>query len=119
MEAHLVHADAKGNLAVVALMFEVGNTNEVLAQVWPKLPSTEGKQALAKPVAAADLLPVNRDYYRYSGSLTTPPCTEGVLWVVLKQSVQASREQVEQPGKLIGHPNNRPVQPVGARPVLQ
>ena len=120
LEAHFVHVDAKGNLAVVALMFEAGASNKVLEQIWPQVPEEEGgEQTLAPQVAAADLLQANRDYYRFSGSLTTPPCSEGVLWLVLKQPVEATDGQFAVPRKAIGHPNNRPVQPVGARPVLQ
>lgn len=120
MEAHFVHADAKGNLAVVALMFREGASNKVLEKVWPQVPQDEeDKASLATPVAAAELLPPDLDYYRYSGSLTTPPCSEGVRWLVLKQPVQATAEQLGVVGKAIGHPNNRPVQPVGARSVLK
>jgi len=65
------------------------------------------------------MLPSDRDYYRFDGSLTTPPCTEGVLWLVLKQPVIASKPQIDQFTKVMGHPNNRPVQPVNARKVLK
>ena len=71
LEAHFVHADTKGNLAVVALMFEAGASNKVLEQLWPRVSESEGdEQPLAPLVAATDLLQANRDYYRYSGSLT-------------------------------------------------
>ena len=120
LEAHFVHADADGNLAVVALMFEAGDTNKLLDQVWPHVPLQEGgKQALTPPVAADALLSGNRDYYRYSGSLTTPPCSEGVRWLVMKQPAHASSGQLGVVPKAIGHANNRPVQPVGARALLE
>lgn len=119
MEAHFVHADAKGNLAVVALMFEEGESNAVLEKVWPKVPMVEnGQEALSPEIDAGELVHANRDYYRYNGSLTTPPCSEGVRWFVLKHPAQATPEQLGKVGKAIGHPNNRPVQPLGARPVL-
>lgn len=119
MEAHFVHADAKGNLAVVALMFEEGESNKVLEKVWPQVASVENtKVALSPEIDATDLLHANRDYYRYNGSLTTPPCSEGVRWFVLKLPAKATAEQLGMVGKIIGHPNNRPVQPLGARPVL-
>ena len=120
MEAHFVHADTKGNLAVVALMFEEGASNKLLEQVWPLVPKSENDKAeLATLVSAADLLHANRDYYRYEGSLTTPPCSEGVRWFVLKHPARASAEQLALVQEVLGHPNNRPVQPVGARAILQ
>ncbi len=120
MEAHLVHVDKAGNLAVVALMFEEGRENSVLAALWSMLPDDAGKQhRLPVPFDVARLLPSSRDYYRFNGSLTTPPCTEGVRWLVLKTPVSLSKEQVAAFSKVLEHPNNRPVQPVNARPVLQ
>ena len=120
IEAHFVHADAKGDLAVVAVMFEQGDNNPALDTLWARLPGKEGDpQALSPEIAAAELLPGNRDYYRYEGSLTTPPCSEGVRWLVLKHPVPVSAEQIGKLTKALGHPNNRPVQPVGARVVLQ
>jgi len=64
-------------------------------------------------------MPEDRDYYRFNGSLTTPPCTEGVLWLVLKQPLTVSKAQVDEFAHVMHHPNNRPVQPLHARPVLQ
>jgi len=120
IEAHFVHADAKGNLAVVALMFEEGASNKLLEQVWPHVPKIENAKAgLATQVSAEDLLHANRDYYRYDGSLTTPPCSEGVRWFVLKHHAKASADQLAMVQEVLGHPNNRPVQPVGARVILQ
>jgi carbonic anhydrase len=120
LEAHLVHADKKGNLAVLAVMFADGSENAALAQLWPRVPEHAGeKAALATPFAAAQLLPSKLDYYRFSGSLTTPPCTEGVRWLVLKTPVPASKAQSARFASLMHHANNRPVQPVNARPVLQ
>jgi carbonic anhydrase len=120
MEAHLVHADKDGNLAVVALMFKEGSENKVLKTIWPLIPLNAGeKTALSSPFAIARLLPSNKDYYRFNGSLTTPPCTEGVRWVVMKTPVSASQEQVEAFSHVMHHPNNRPVQAINARPVLK
>jgi carbonic anhydrase len=120
MEAHLVHADRDGNLAVVALMFNAGAENEALAQIWPFIPESAGqKAALPSAFDATKLLPPGRDYYRFNGSLTTPPCTEGVRWLVMKTPVSMSQQQVEAFSRAIRHQNNRPVQPVNARPVLQ
>lgn len=120
MEAHFVHADAEGHLAVLALLFDEGIENPALASLAARLPKEAGeKQALPEAFDARALLPAGRDYYRFSGSLTTPPCTEGVRWLVLKQAVPASREQFEKVGHAMHAPNARPVQPVNARPVLK
>jgi carbonic anhydrase len=84
------------------------------------MPKTAGERhRLTSPVSAEGLLPSSRDYYRFNGSLTTPPCTEGVLWMVMKTPVTASASQIEQFSDVMQHPNNRPVQPVHARPVLK
>jgi carbonic anhydrase len=120
MEAHFVHADAKGNLAVVALMFEQGMENAQLARALRDVPRAEGGMiAPSNPVSAASLLPEARDYYRYEGSLTTPPCSEGVRWIVLKHFAEATTAQLQLIHKVLGHDNSRPVQDAGARVVLQ
>lgn len=120
MEAHLVHADKDGHLAVIAVMFEEGEENAALAEIWPSMPAIAGnKQALSSSFDAAKLLPENRDYYRFNGSLTTPPCTEGVRWLVMKTPVSASKDQLEAFTHVMHHPNNRPVQPVNARVILK
>ena len=120
MEAHFVHADKDGNLAVVALLFTEGAANTALPAAWAKMPKAAGeKNALPEPFAAESLLPSRRDYFRFSGSLTTPPCTEGVRWLVLKKPASVSRAQVAAFAAALPHPNNRPVQPVNARPVLK
>ena len=121
MEAHLVHADDEGNLAVVAVMIESGAANAFLGKLWPSMPASAGgrTQPAGVQVNVSDLLPADRDYYRYDGSLTTPPCSEGVRWLVLKRSVTASEEQVEAFQHLVHHANNRPVQPLNARVVLK
>ncbi len=119
MEAHLVHADKDGNLAVVALMFKKGAENKSLAKIWSLIPKNAGeKAALPSSFDVANLLPASKAYYRFNGSLTTPPCTEGVRWLVMKASVSASQKQIEAFSQVMRHPNNRPVQPVNARPVL-
>lgn len=120
LEGHLVHADKDGNLAVVAVMFEPGAANEVIGQAWKGMPEKAGeKSALGTKVSAAGLLPARRDYYRFNGSLTTPPCSEGVRWLVMKETMTASAEQIAQFSHVMHHPTNRPLQPVFARPVLQ
>lgn len=120
LEAHLVHADKDGNLAVVAVMFREGEANPALAKLWQAMPEKAGDKAgLGDGVSVNGILPASRDYYRFNGSLTTPPCTEGVEWLVLKSPMTVSAEQVHRFSHVMHHPNNRPVQPVNARPVLK
>jgi len=73
------------------------------------------KSELVTKVNADLFMPADKDYYRFNGSLTTPPCTEGVRWIVLKNSVSVSQEQIDKFVRVMHHPNNRPVQPVNAR----
>lgn len=120
MEVHLVHADTEGNLAVVAAMFEEGSENETLKTIWSSIPNVLGnKNSLPSTVSVNGLLPFNREYYRFNGSLTTPPCTEGVLWLVMKQPVTITKEQIRQFTNVMHHPTNRPVQPINARTILK
>ncbi len=120
LEAHLVHASSDGQLAVVALIYQQGSDNAVLASSWAQLPLKVSEPLpLSAPLKAQDLLPAQRDYYRYSGSLTTPPCTEGVRWLVMKEHPQISQQQVERFMAAVGQPNNRPLQPHHARQVVE
>lgn len=120
MEAHLVHADKEGNLAVIAVMFKAGKTNAELEKAWAHMPEkVTGKFSLVEVLDGDLLLPQDRDYYRFNGSLTTPPCTEGVWWLVMKNYLTASNEQIEKFSHIMHHPNNRPVQPAHARVFLQ
>lgn len=120
LEGHLVHADMDGNLAVIAVMFQEGAASAALAKLWEKMPAKAGeKTTLPAGLSAEQLLPADRDYYRFNGSLTTPPCSEGVWWLVMKKPVSASKAQVGQFAKTVGFANNRPIQPVNARPVLR
>jgi carbonic anhydrase len=78
LEVHLVHADRNDNLAIVVVMVAEGEANKLLAQVWENMPQKQGdKTFLRSRILPVDLLPTNRDYYHFSGSLTTPPCSEG------------------------------------------
>ncbi|MBK6787866.1 MAG: carbonic anhydrase family protein [Rubrivivax sp.] len=119
LEAHLVHADKDGDLAVVSVVFDLGPSNPAVGAAWGQMPKAEGKAALPAKVSAKGLLPANRDYYRYNGSLTTPPCSEGVRWVVMKKPMTISKEQLEAFKTTLGFDNNRPVQPLNARPILR
>ncbi|MCF6148639.1 MAG: carbonic anhydrase family protein [Candidatus Kuenenia sp.] len=97
MEAHFVHKDKKGRLAVVAVFMEEGRTNDFLYNLWKDIPHETGKENLnsAIKINAGEFLPEEKGYYTYSGSLTTPPGTEHVSWFVLKKPVEVSPVQVE------------------------
>ena len=120
LEGHLVHADKDGNLAVVAVMFQEGAANALLTRLWEKMPGKAGdKSALPTGLSVSQMLPKERDYYRFNGSLTTPPCSEGVRWLVMTKQATASKAQIQQFSKAVGIANNRPIQPTNARAVLQ
>lgn len=116
MVAHLVHKSYDGKLAVVAILMERGNEHPLIQTLWNYLP-LEPHQDVFPPGVAIDLnqmLPVKREYFTYMGSLTTPPCTEGVLWLVMRTPIQVSPEQIGIFSRL--YPNNtRPIQPAHGR----
>ena len=118
MEAHLVHKADDGSLAVVGVFLKEGAENPVLAKIWPHLSGevNHEKSVEGVEVNVADLLPAEKGFYNYSGSLTTPPCSEGVTWLVMDRSVEVSKAQVDQFLGLV-HPNARPVQPLHDRDV--
>jgi carbonic anhydrase len=120
LEAHFVHADAKGNLAVIGVMFTEGKANPALAKLWEQLPEEEGEPIILKNrVMPSEFMPDNKSYYRFSGSLTTPPCSEGVRWLLMKNPITASKEQIEAFKKAAHHSNNRPVQALNGRVIIE
>ncbi len=119
LEMHLVHASAEGELAVVGVMMNRGSENTVLAPVWDNLPSTETAVATISGASLniAEALPADRSYYRYAGSLTTPPCTEGVNWFVMANPIELSDTQTAVFDFIFSN-NYRPVQPINERDFL-
>lgn len=115
MVVHLVHKDSLGRLAVVAVLLDRGAINPVIRTVWANLPLERNEVLPAQAqLDLNQLLPESRLYYTYMGSLTTPPCSEGVLWMVLKSPLQASVQQIDIFSRL--YPMNaRPVQPSNGR----
>ncbi|HRF12814.1 MAG: Carbonic anhydrase precursor [Candidatus Accumulibacter phosphatis] len=111
MVAHLVHKSVDGRIAVLAVLLEKGMENPMVQTVWNNLPLEKNEYVTPPGLAidVAQLLPEDRSYYTYMGSLTTPPCSEGVLWLVLKQPQQISPEQFALFTRLYRH-NARPVQ---------
>jgi len=111
MVVHLVHKEAAGRLAVVAVLLERGVAHPAVQAIWNNLPLEKGEELRADdPLDPSDLLPADRRYFTYMGSLTTPPCSEGVLWMVMKQPVQLSPEQ----DAVFAH-----LYPMNARPIQQ
>ena len=120
MVVHLVHADAEGYLAVVAVFLKNGNADPLIDLVWQNLPTAKEKAVDVSGVTlnAEDLLPADHGYYTFSGSLTTPPCSEGVTWYVMKNPVALSEAQVAAFAKL--YPRNaRPIQAANGRVILE
>ncbi len=119
MELHFVHQDANGSLAVVGVLLHEGAENEAYAELFEHLPATEGEpEPTELSIEAAGLLPEETSYYTYGGSLTTPPCSQGVRWLVLTTPVEISAEQIET-FRAIFEMNARPVQPLNERDLLQ
>jgi carbonic anhydrase len=95
MVVHLVHKDDEGKLAVVALLADEGVANSIIQNVWNNLPLEKTLPVVPTgTIDVSQLLPMARDYYTYMGSLTTPPCSEGVLWMVMKQPIKMSASQI-------------------------
>jgi len=120
MEAQLVHRSDDGKQAIVSVLLEKGNENPVVQAALNNLPLEKGGE-VAPPGQTLDvnmLLPASKNYFTFMGSLTTPPCTENVLWMVLKQPQQISPEQLAMLQRLY-RPNVRPVQPAFGRIVKE
>jgi carbonic anhydrase len=120
MVIHLVHADSDGNLAVVGVLLEPGAANPVIESLWAHLPREAGPEQKFDDVQidASGLLPFSRGYYTFTGSLTTPPCSENVSWFVLKTPLAISSEQASVFGRIY-EDNARPIQPLHDRVVLE
>ena len=116
--AHLVHKAQDGQLGVIGVVFAAGQANETIATLWDNMPQQSGQTVAAGAVTinAADLLPPDLTYFNYAGSLTTPPCSEGVNWMVLVTPLSVSEGQVAQFTELFPL-SARPVQPLNGRTV--
>ena len=120
MELHFVHKAANGALAVVGVFIQPGMANKALGPIWAAMPAKEtpAQGVSGMVVDPAGLLPKERGYFRYMGSLTTPPCSEGLTWTVFRSPIQASPEQIRQFGALFAN-NARPIQPINRRFLLE
>jgi carbonic anhydrase len=115
MVAHMVHKDAEGRLAVVAVLLDQGKEHPMVQLVWNSLPLEKGQEQASPVMLDMNLmLPEQRQYYTYMGSLTTPPCTEGVLWMVMKQPATLSPYQAAVFSRLYAN-NARPTQSASGR----
>ncbi|HWG20831.1 MAG TPA: carbonic anhydrase family protein [Terracidiphilus sp.] len=117
MDIHLVHQSADGKLAVIAVRLreDPGQPNATMATLWQSMPTKSGQsEHVDGPVNPGGLLPADRGYWTYMGSLTTPPCTEGVRWFVLEQDLAISREQLRQFAQIY-RINSRPIQETHGR----
>ncbi|MFC4161562.1 carbonic anhydrase [Chitinimonas lacunae] len=120
MVAHLVHKNAEGALAVVAVLFQPGREHGLIDTLFSRLPSEHGESRIyeERMISPASLLPERLNYYTLMGSLTTPPCSEGVRWIILKQPVDMSSAQLTQFRRHFPM-NARPVQPLNGRMVFE
>jgi carbonic anhydrase len=121
MEMHLVHLDSNGSpAAVVGVFIKAGAANAALGEALNALPQVKGQKSepADAAISAKDLLPADKSFLTYAGSLTTPPCSEGLKWFVMKTPIELSQEQINAytsiPGML---PTNRPIQPLNGRTV--
>ena len=116
MEMHLVHLSKDKKIAVIGVFIEEGRHNTVFDAIWSNLPQKTGQEVHIENVQVDidDMLPKNKTTYRYSGSLTTPPCSEAVRWFVYAEPIELSRDQIKT-FRSIFHGNNRPIQPLNNR----
>jgi len=120
MTAHLVHADPNGKLAVVAVLLQKGEDNPLVHELWNDLPKEKDKEEHLNniQIEVARLLPADHGYYTFDGSLTTPPCSEGVTWYVLKHPVTVTAAEIEQFSKIYRN-DARPTQQLYDRVVME
>ena len=118
MDVHLVHQSDAGDLLVLGAFIEEGESNAAFQTLIDGLPSAPGEERRIENVVIGGdgFMPRTDEYYRYEGSLTTPPCSEGVRWVVFTEPLQASAQQIAALNAAMPE-NNRPVQPLGSRDV--
>jgi carbonic anhydrase len=120
MVVHMVHGDSDGRLAVIAVLLKSGSRNPTIRKLWDYVPAEAGTERTVPGmrVDAANLLPQSFGYYTFEGSLTTPPCSEGVTWFVLKAPREVAPQQVAMFAKLYPH-NARPTQPLNGRIITE
>lgn len=116
LEVHFVHQHSDTDFAVLGGIYEEGEENELFKKYLDKFPTTKGEYSSEDLLDVLSLLPDNKSYYNYMGSLTTPPCSEVVSWYVLKTPLTASKEQIEKFSAILNN-NYRPIMPLNDRAV--
>ncbi len=121
MDAQILHANAKGEMTVICVMIKEGAENKFFSSFAEKIPKSASELTVHEGVTLDinNLLPNDKGYYTISGSLTSPPCTEGVNWIILKQPIEASKEQIQKLISAMPQNNNRPVQPLKDRVIKE
>lgn len=121
LELHFVNMSSDGQIVVVATMFDVGDENKELKKIWKYLPKNENIYVKIKEhIDLEQIIPNNKNYYRFSGSLTTPPCSEGVTWVVFKNNLSISDKQLNLLKNVFNNKsNNRPLQKINGRLIVE
>lgn len=115
LELHLVHKNKKGEIAVIGILIKPGQENLLIKKIWEKISSEKSEHYLHHVmINANDFIPQQHSHYHYIGSLTTPPCTEGVNWIVFNTPIEISEEQIATFTKIY-ELNARPVQPINQR----
>ena len=120
MEIQLIHSDGDGNKVNIGIIVQEGEDNEALQMLLDHLPRKVNKQEIHRGVGLNPVMffPGDTKFYKYSGSMTKPPCTEGAYWMVFKHPIEASAEQIQQLNDVMGD-NNRPIQSINARNILK
>jgi carbonic anhydrase len=120
MEVHLMYKSGDGKIAGVTVFVMPGSPNSTIGKIWEHMPQTEGQQRVdGMEISSGNLLPSDTAaYYEYVGSVTAPPCTEGVTWFVLKKAIEMSAGQIAAFARLYPH-DARPIQPLNGRIVRQ
>ena len=121
IEMQFIHKNSAGKLAIIGVMINEGSGKENLSfkPVWDLLPRAKNTKSPSQAsMMLSGLLPANREFFHYKGSLTAPPCTEGVRWFVLQQPVNISSGQVEMYTSIFEGSTNRPVQPLQGRDII-
>ncbi len=118
LEIHFVHENQDNHLLIVGLFFEIGKNGTVISKLYKQAPKQPGMDKEIWSFDIKSLLPLKLDYFTYNGSLTTPPCTEGVRWIVLKEALQIKEKELVNL-KVFLNENNRPVQDMNARFLME